>query len=232
MDASSAPLTTCRSPPSALRSTGRLLQQRLGVTASALHAARLHADGSLRAPSPAPGDRNTFRPRHERAPSFTSRPPSFTSRASPGRANDDAAAAAAAPALVKHGVGSATSGRPQGTSLQAFKTEESVDAYLTNLAHELSMIAEQPTTIFKSQAVDPVESLTQALEVLDATVGTLSDVQSRAMRHVSFLSVRPLWPRRSGARAGGSAHLEVVARPPACGAARSHARSCPIRRAA
>jgi SpoU rRNA methylase family enzyme len=53
------------------------------------------------------------------------------------------------------------------------------------------MISEQPTSIFRSQAVDPVESLSQALEVLNGTVTCLSDVQSRAMRHVSFLSVCP-----------------------------------------
>jgi hypothetical protein len=51
------------------------------------------------------------------------------------------------------------------------------------------MISEQPTLIFHSQAVDPVESLSQALEVLNGTLTSLVDVQNRAMRHVSFLSV-------------------------------------------
>lgn len=148
------------------------------------HAPPRPAEDSFRAPSfsSGGGDRTTFRPRPDK-------PPTSGSRRSSATGADDAAAAGT-PALSKAGGTSATAGRPQGTSLQAFKTEASVDAYLTNLAHELSMIAEQPTTIFKSQAVDPVESLGQALEVLDATVGTLSDVQSRAMRHVSFLSVR------------------------------------------
>jgi hypothetical protein len=78
----------------------------------------------------------------------------------------------------------------QATSLQAYSSEAAVDAFLSNLASELSMIAEQPAAIFKSHEVDSVESLSQALEVLHTTLATLSDVQSRATRHVSFLSVR------------------------------------------
>ena len=73
---------------------------------------------------------------------------------------------------------------------QAYSSEAQVNTFLANLASELSMIAEQPTAIFKSQAADPVESLGQALEVLHGTLETLSDVQARATRHVSFLSVR------------------------------------------
>jgi hypothetical protein len=75
-------------------------------------------------------------------------------------------------------------------SLQSFSTSVAVDAYLSNLANELSMIAERPTAIFHSGEVDPVESLNQALEVLFNTVDTLADVQTRAGRHVAFLSVR------------------------------------------
>jgi hypothetical protein len=52
----------------------------------------------------------------------------------------------------------------------------------------MSMISE-PTSIFHSQAVNPVESRSQTLEVLHDTLTSLVDVQNSAIRHVSFLSV-------------------------------------------
>ena len=82
-----------------------------------------------------------------------------------------------------------TSAAPQATSLAAYSSETAVDTFLSNLAGELSMIAEQPAAIFKSSEVDSSESLGQALDVLNSTLRTLADVQSRATRHVSFLSV-------------------------------------------
>lgn len=102
--------------------------------------------------------------------------------------------------VVPADVLSPTSNSSTVNCVQAYSSEAQVNTFLANLASELSMIAEQPTAIFKSQAVDPVESLGQALEVLHGTLETLSDVQTRATRHVTFLAVRLpttcLWSRR------------------------------------
>jgi hypothetical protein len=79
--------------------------------------------------------------------------------------------------------------RDLGPSLQAFSEEAAIDTYLSKLANELMLIAERPGQIFKAQEVDPEESLTQAVDVLQAAADSLASVQARADRHVNFLHV-------------------------------------------
>jgi hypothetical protein len=154
------------------------------------------AEESFREGSFSTSDRRTFRSSSRqssrRSDGVANRAQASSTQPSPG-ANDGTASTPKFDSGA-HGRSGALSGpasSPAKATLALFKTEAAMDAYLTNLAHELSMISEQPTSIFRSQAMDPVESLSQALEVLNGTVTSLSDVQSRAMRHVSFLSVCP-----------------------------------------
>jgi hypothetical protein len=71
----------------------------------------------------------------------------------------------------------------------AFRDEAAVATYLCNLANELMLVSDKPAAIFKTSEVDPVESLGKMVSVLDAAQESLADVQSRALRHVSYLQV-------------------------------------------
>lgn len=87
--------------------------------------------------------------------------------------------------------GSAPIKRDAGLSMLVFSEDQAVDDYLSNLASELMILFDKPNTIFKAADVDPVESLGQAMEVLEGAEETLAGVETRANKHVTFLQVFP-----------------------------------------
>lgn len=83
----------------------------------------------------------------------------------------------------------AASKRDAGLSMLIFSENEAVDTYLSELASELMLLFDKPSTIFKATDVDPVEALGQAMEELDGAHETLDALETRANKHVTFLQV-------------------------------------------